>query len=668
MSMRTQLYFLFAFLFSAALTAQPMFSNQVGLLSTNNVYSGVAMAVVDVNKDGLDDIIRLDDGKNIRIEFQNVGGGFSAYIFPTALSSRTWGITVADVDGNGMRDFAVGGTGSSTEIWFAEDLFNPLGFSSSALPDVRFLQGANFTDINNDGLVDFFACDDVDISKPYRNAGGTTMTYDLNLIPAYSTVPSDNSGNYASIWTDYDDDGDMDMYLSKCRLGASNPIDGRRLNQLFQNDGNGNFSDVAEAAGLLPLAQSWSADFADIDNDGDMDCFIVNHDKSGGLYRNDGNNVYTDVTASTGMGASLPISPNGIQCNFEDFNNDGWVDLLLTHKEGIPLIIYQNNGGTSMVQLIGSQLISASNEQAPQSVATGDLNNDGYIDFYGGFAGGFNGPSSSLPDVMMINNLSGNNHLKFQLDGVFSNADAIGAKIKVYDDDFGVQVREVRSGEGYGIMNSLTQHFGLGATTVVDSVVIRWPSGLTEIAFNVLANQTLVIEEGTFDQSLPLEWQSFTAIPAGKEVQLDWETSEERGTSHFIIERSADLTNWTEAGRESARNESGAHTYLAFDEDPLSGTSYYRLQQVDVDGAFTYSSIATVSFEAADFSIFPNPAGEWVNVRNKSNTALYSIESIDGRVIRQPTPATDARLSLAGLAPGVYLIRSGGEARKLVVR
>ncbi|WP_026232388.1 FG-GAP-like repeat-containing protein [Neolewinella persica] len=666
--MRNLLFFVFSFFLSAALSAQPMFSNQSGLLSTGNTHSGVAMAVVDVNKDGLDDIIRIGDGRNIRIEFQHVGGSFSAYLFPTALSTRTWGITVADVDGNGVRDIAVGGTNNSTEIWFAEDPLNPLGFSSTPLPEVFFLQGANFIDINNDGLVEFFACDDVDISKPYRYSGGQSMTYDLNLLSAYSTVPSDNSGNYASVWTDYDDDGDLDMYLSKCKLGVGDPTDGRRLNQLFRNNGDGSFTDVAEAAGLLPLAQSWSADFADIDNDGDMDCFVVNHDKSGALYRNDGNNVFTDVTVATGIAASLPVTSSGIQCNFEDFNNDGWIDLLLTHGQGIPLIIYQNNAGTGMVQLIGSQLIGPLNEQAPQSVATGDLNNDGYIDFYGGYASGYNLPSTSEPDVMMINTRSGANHLKFRLQGVASNFDAIGTKIKVYDSDFGVQVREVRSGEGYGIMNSLTQHFGLGATTMVDSVVIRWPSGLTEIAFNVLANQTLAVEEGSFDQSLPLEWQSFTAITAGKEVQLDWSTSQERGTSHFIIERSTNLTHWTEAGREAARNESGAQAYLAFDESPLPGTSYYRLRQVDVDGAFTYSSIATVSFAVAAFEIFPNPAGEWVNVRNESSAALYSIESIDGRVLSQPEVARGNRLSLLGLAPGVYLIRSGGEARKLVVR
>lgn len=644
-----------------------MFSNQSGLLSSANIHSGVAMAVVDMNKDGLDDIVRLDNGTTFRIDFQESGGGFSTYISPATFSSRTWGVTVADVDQNGIRDIAVGGTGNSTGIWFASQPFNPLSFTNFALPEVIFLQGANFTDIDNNGLVDFFACDDVDISKPYRATGGQSMTYDLDLMPAFSTVPSDNSGNYASLWTDYDDDGDLDMYLSKCRGGVTNPGDGRRRNQLFRNEGDGTFTDVAETVGLLPLAQTWSADFADIDNDGDMDCFVVNHDKSGVLYRNDGNNTFTDVTISTDMASSLPVTSNGIQCNFEDFNNDGWIDLLLTHNSGIPLFIYQNEGGTLMKPLTEDDLIGPTTERGLQSVATGDLNNDGYIDLYGGYAEGYNSPSSTKADVLMINNLSGNNYLKFQLTGTSSNIDGIGAKIKVYDENFGTQVREVRSGEGYGVMNSLTQHFGLGTTAVVDSVVIRWPSGMTERAYNILANQTMVVEEGSFDQALPLEWQSFTAVPAGKQVQLDWATNEERGTSHFLIERSANLVNWSPIGRKVARNEAFNQDYQAVDQDPLPGTSYYRLQQVDLDGVFTYSPIATVSFDAAaDFRVFPNPAGDWIRVQSNNIKALYTIESIDGRVIRQAAPANDGRLSLAGLLPGVYLIRSGDEVRRVV--
>ncbi|MEZ5022758.1 MAG: VCBS repeat-containing protein [Chitinophagales bacterium] len=86
----------------------------------------------------------------------------------------------------------------------------------------------------------------------------------------------------------YDSDGDIDMYLSKCRLGVDDTLDGRRVNQLWENDGNNNYTDVAVAKGIVPYGQSWSTDFADIDNDGDWDAFVINHDKISTFYENIG--------------------------------------------------------------------------------------------------------------------------------------------------------------------------------------------------------------------------------------------------------------------------------------------------------------------------------------------------------------------------------------------
>jgi hypothetical protein len=75
-------------------------------------------------------------------------------------------------------------------------------------------------------------------------------------------------------------------------------------------------------------------------------------------------------------------------------------------------------------------------------------------------------------------------------------------------------------------MNSLTNHFGLGERTVIDSVVIRWPMGLVETLYDVVANQTLSINEGEITAALPLEWQSFSATSErDKRVRLNWSTS-----------------------------------------------------------------------------------------------------------------------------------------------
>ncbi|MCA9780577.1 MAG: VCBS repeat-containing protein, partial [Candidatus Eremiobacteraeota bacterium] len=119
-----------------------------------------------------------------------------------------------------------------------------------------------------------------------------------------------------------------------CFLVASNgvddPADPRRLNLLFQNDGNNNYVEVAAQANLQPFGQSWAADFADIDNDGDLDCFVINHDINNSLYRNNGNGTFTDITLASNLLSAFNGVGAGIQVKFADFDNDGFVDLLFT--------------------------------------------------------------------------------------------------------------------------------------------------------------------------------------------------------------------------------------------------------------------------------------------------------------------------------------------------
>jgi hypothetical protein len=666
--MKIRLSLLFTILSSTiSLVAQPMFSNQSVLLP-GAVSGGVSMAVVDMDSDGLDDIVRFDNARTMRIEFQLAGGGFNSWTYPGSLGGSIWSLAVADVDGDGLREIGLGGY-NNTQLLKASNTGGIYGFSSNAAsPNITLLQGSNFAPITGGGAVEYFACDDNVLSKAYHIGSNGALTYDENLISPYSTVPSDNSGNYASTWTDYDNDGDLDMYLSKCRLGVGDEMDGRRLNQMWQNDGSGNFTDVAGAIGLLPMAQSWASDFADVDNDGDLDCFIVNHDKSSQLLKNDGNGNFTDVTIAMGLSTSLAVGPFGIQCNFEDFNNDGFIDLLLTHRDGIPVQLYLNNGGTSMTPQASAQITTNTSDWPIQSAATGDLNDDGYVDIYGAYASGFNNPSST-PDILLLNQNTGKNHLKFQLSGINSNPDAIGARITVYDQAWGVQIREVRSGESYGIMNSLTQHFGLDTETMIDSLVIRWPVGLEERLYNVPANRTLMITEGNAAAALPLVWRSFSATPEGaKRVRLDWSTSHEEGTSHFLVERSKNLVNWTSIARTTATDRSGDLAYQIHDEAPLYGTAYYRIRQVDLDATYTFSPIRQVEINTDAFTVFPNPASSWLNVRHPDGVdVIYSIETLAGTQVRSELKSNGGRVSLAGLKTGVYLLRAGGLTKRIVV-
>lgn len=642
--------------------AQGMFSNQMSTAISGPLnYSGVAMGVSDVNGDGLDDIVRLQQASDPEILIQQANGTFVPAVIDDPISGNYWGLCIGDVDSDGTLDIVPGGFGTDLLKGYIDPNDGSMHYTVASIPRTDFQQGSNFVDIDNDGDLDHFACDDVALSVPSRNDGSGNFVEDYGLINPVSTVPSDNSGNYASIWTDYDDDGDIDLYLSKCRQGVSDPNDGRRLNQLFQNDGNGSFTDIAESVGLLPRAQTWSTDFGDIDNDGDLDAFILNHGAPSTIMLNDGNGNFNNASAQWGIPSVF--SSLGIQCNFEDFNNDGWIDLLVTFASGFAQV-YQNNGGNGFTMISGNGFTSEIAQQTIQSAATGDLNNDGYIDIYGGSASGFNGPSG-IPDGLLINNGGTNNHLKVNLRGSMSNSNGVGAKIKIYG-SWGVQTREIRSGEGYGISNSLIAHFGLGTDPAVTRLVIKWPSGLEEETFNVSANSSLVIVEGSLTATLPLEWKSLTATPiANKRIELNWQTEQEQGTDYFVVERQQG-TDWQSVATVTATGLRSLNNYQAFDDAANVGENVYRIRQIDLNGAVSFSPLATATLNPTELSLYPNPATDQVIVRHSfENPTQVSLEAITGQVV---LTTMNTNLNIAELPTGIYLVRVKDEVKKLVVR
>ncbi|PHI21251.1 hypothetical protein CEQ90_04330 [Lewinellaceae bacterium SD302] len=479
------LLILTSFTVYGALNAQPAFTNATSQLFYQNTSSGAPIGCADMNGDGLDDIVHIYRPTDmVRIQYQQPGQNFVG-LEVMGSTSNPWSLALADVNADGLNDIFLGPV-ANPEVLISTGV--PGAYLKTTLSQSVFSQGANFSDIDVDGDLDLFVCHDVGLSTPYRNDGSGNFTYDLSLIAAYTNGDSDNSGNYATIWTDYDNDGDQDMYLSRCRQGAGNPLDPRRINQLFQNDGNGNFTDVAEAAGLMPLAQSWATDFADLDNDGDLDCVILNHDQTSRIYEQTSPGLFTDRTIEVGLNVN-PFTP-GIQVIIEDFDNDGWQDLVLTGTSGD--LFMQNQGDFTFT--FHHNDISGGAEPI-HTAAVGDLNNDGRLDLIAGRGSGFNGTSSSNPDVLLLNdNINENNFLKIRLEGEHSNRNGVGSRLEVYG-DWGVQVREVRAGESYGISHSLTKHFGLGEATEIDSLAVRWPDGDRYVFQGLSVNTTYLIPE-----------------------------------------------------------------------------------------------------------------------------------------------------------------------------
>ena len=483
--MKQHLFFPLLLLWSSLLSAQTAFTNQTRLLTPAKHYSGVAIAILDMNGDGRDDIARMDGGNVVAIEHQNAPNQPFEHLAVGAVEGDSqWGMCAADVDNNGMGDVLAGGYYDGVKILRANA--NGTAFTTDVYNTPNtFVQGVNFADINNDGWLDAFVCHDDGESRVYGNNGDGTFTYQPGWMDLTTVPTSDNSGNYGSVWSDVDNDGDLDLYIAKCRQGVNNPADPRRINQLFLNNGDGTYTqDINDLAGLRIGAQSWTADFGDIDNDGDFDCFVTNHDISSQLLQNDGFGHFTDISAAANIANQVSGLP--IQGVFRDFDNDGYVDMLVAGSEQH---LFHNNGNSTFSKVDG-----LFDSYQMESFAIGDLNHDGFQDIYAGYANIYNDPSN-IPDALWMNRRNSNHFFVLNLRGVQSNRSAVGARITLYS-ALGIQIREVRSGESYGISNSLQIHFGMGQLTQIDSVVVRWPSGHIDKLDQPAVNQYLMLQEG----------------------------------------------------------------------------------------------------------------------------------------------------------------------------
>ncbi|MBV6403937.1 MAG: VCBS repeat-containing protein [Flavobacteriales bacterium] len=470
-----------ALLLSAAgLVAQPVFTNQSAILP-HNANSGGCMAVVDMDFDGLDDIVQLHMSKHVYILYQNPDHSFTTYDYGTVDGSNQWGWAIADMDRSGHKDIMSGVSVTRYLRITSRGVAQLVNLNGPTI----FHQNVSIADMNGDGWADLYACNDVGPSNIWINDGSGNLLYDGNFIDWSTNPGSDMSGNYGSVFTDFDDDGDIDLHISHCRQGVNNPNDPRRWDRLFVNDGNNNYTDMAQAYGLQNREQVWTTDFGDYDNDGDLDVFSTTHSTSLMLFENDGNNNYVDVTAGSGLENYTGFFLQGL---FRDLDNDGFLDIMTGSADHY----FKGNGDGTFAEVTG--LFPAGKNML--SFAYGDLNEDGFTDLYASYGNAYVDGDPSFPDRLYLNTPNGNHWLDVDLKGVTSNKEAIGAKVKIWG-PWGIQVREVRSGESYGVVNSTTLHFGLGAHTTVDSLVVQWPSGEVDSYTNIDADQGITLLEGT---------------------------------------------------------------------------------------------------------------------------------------------------------------------------
>ncbi|MBL8011984.1 MAG: VCBS repeat-containing protein [Flavobacteriales bacterium] len=414
---------------------------------------GSTVAAVDMNGDHLDDVVRVTE-LQITINHQQTGGGLVQTVFPTDTADTTpyWSLAAGDLDGNGYNDLLYAG-GSATFMLANADA---TAYIENSQTEWIFCQRSNFVDINNDGHLDAFVCHDVEPNVYYLNDGQGNLTYYQGGL---GDTP--DGGNYGSIWVDYDNDHDVDLFIAKCRGG----VGPANIDQLHRNNGDGTWTEVAALMNLADNQQSWSSAWGDYDNDGDMDVLQgASSFTNGGhkLMRNDGS-TFTNVTVGSGFDVH---SGQSIEWITHDFDNDGWLDVL---------------GGGKLLRNNGDMTFSL-HTVTPTNGPVGDLDNDGYLDIVNG-------------GTVHMNALTGNNWLKVTLEGTVSNTSGIGARVEIQT-PAGTQIRDIRSGDGFRYMSTLNAHFGLGQESQVDQITVYWTSGIVDVISAPAINGTVHVIEG----------------------------------------------------------------------------------------------------------------------------------------------------------------------------
>jgi len=440
------------------------------------------------------------------------------------LTTKGWGmgIAVGDFDNDGLPDLYVTGYGHNV-------LYHNLGnckfadvTKKAGLEVGGFSTGAAWADYDRDGHLDLFVSryvktdvhqlPDPDKSLGYKGVlvelpdsmeGETDLLFRNRGDGTFEDVSTKAGVNdphklhgMGVVWGDYDNDGWPDLFVTN----------DSGWNFLYHNKQDGTFEDVGipSGTGLGPFGQFYgnmAADFGDVDHDGKLDLFVTRFgNQPASLYWNRGD-FFTDIAAPAKI-ATPTFAPVKWGTGFADFDNDGWLDILIANgnfsslmdtlpdevRYAEPLLLFRNLGNRTFEEIAGEAGLNPGPLLSRRGTSFGDINNDGNVDTVVFNAAG--------PPSLFLNETSNPNHrVLFRLIGTKSNRMAIGARLRVTTSQFS-QIDEVRGGGSYNSSNDTRLHFGLGPDATIIKIEVSWPSGLQQSFANVPGDALYELTEG----------------------------------------------------------------------------------------------------------------------------------------------------------------------------
>ncbi len=471
---------------------------------------GVAWA--DLNNDGFSDLFISNggaSGKNADnfLYMNNGDGTFSALQEGQIVNgnSRSNGATIADYNNDGLDDIAVANRDNQNNFLY----LNHGNFQFQQIADNAIVtdggnsNSAGWTDFDNNGYIDLFVTNFFAPSFLYSNNVGTFS----KMNEGHPTKETNTSIGCA--WSDFDNDGDSDLMVTNAGSAG-------KTNLFYINRGDGSFSKLDSGAITTDKRASMGATWGDFNNDGRQDLFVANQANFvNDLYVNNGDGSLTPIRS----GEVVNENSMSISGSFIDFDNDGDLDLFVSNWSDNKNFLYENSGYPDYAFNKLSDGAIVNDVENSMASAWADYDNDGDLDLFVANRGGNN-------NTLYRNETIGNNWIQIKHYGRQSNASAIGTKIRLkaaINDRPVWQMREINAQHGYNSQNDNRVHFGLGAATQIDSIIVEWPSGLKQTFTAVEANDFYILEEGgLLTRAVTSIEQSKTVLPQGFSLRQNW--------------------------------------------------------------------------------------------------------------------------------------------------